>query len=334
MYPDRIFFNVGNGLFTMEIIDDVITVYDCGAQNVRMAKNVVYKCNILFSINIDILFLSHYDKDHVNGIYELLTQCSVKHVVLPHISPVSKFISYVHNRNNQLADFYIDTEEFILRNSPNTTITYVEPNVDINENIRENIEENAVQVGSTRTLSTGVLKLANLPDWYYVLYNRYVLNTIEEHNFLSALGLSSTASCMEIINVWKQRKLNMKKFLCQHTNIKINKLNDYSMTLWTGNLNDRNSCLYTGDYNANQYYNDLSRAYKSLLLNIRVVQVPHHGSVYNFNSNLIIQGAIHVISAKRPPYISRQHVNPTKVIAKIRKQGECVKCTMYRCVIV
>lgn len=58
-------------------------------------------------------------------------------------------------------------------------------------------------------------------------------------------------------------------------------------------------CLYTGDYNAKkkQEFSELVSKYKEVWKNIGILQVPHHGSSYNFNEGLINPGMICIISA-------------------------------------
>lgn len=50
-----------------------------------------------------------------------------------------------------------------------------------------------------------------------------------------------------------------------------------------------NGCLYTGDYNANgpQRFNQLKKAYQNYWNHIGCIQIPHHGSKYNYNEELI-----------------------------------------------
>lgn len=100
--------------------------------------------------------------------------------------------------------------------------------------------------------------------------------------------------------------------------IEITKINDYSMTLYSGSINSRNACLFLGDYNASMYYNELHNAYNSLWENICVIQVPHHGSKDNYSCRgLCKKDTLYVVSNKKGPYTSRQ-VNPDWVIKHLK----------------
>ncbi|UUE11276.1 hypothetical protein NMX13_06785 [Dickeya zeae] len=85
------FYPVGNGTFkTGSILDEnegnlFNWVYDCGSTRYltlnRILKNITVH---LGGANyIDMLVISHFDNDHVNGVEELLRHCHIKSLVLP-----------------------------------------------------------------------------------------------------------------------------------------------------------------------------------------------------------------------------------------------------------
>ena len=67
----RTFHNVGQALFCIEQVGGFTIVYDCGSEDKlgEMVKTAIHRT---FKRNdkVDIVFLSHYDRDHVtpNGI--------------------------------------------------------------------------------------------------------------------------------------------------------------------------------------------------------------------------------------------------------------------------
>lgn len=64
-------------------------------------------------------------------------------------------------------------------------------------------------------------------------------------------------------------------------------------------------CLYLGDYDAsgNERFNQLKVAYDELWYKIGCIQIPHHGSHYNFNSKLVDNNSFYFISAgSKNPY--------------------------------
>lgn len=87
----RIFYPVGQGAFyseTHKLGDRTFTmVYDCGSSTLK--KNEMVKIiENAFEENsiIDVLFISHFHADHVNGIELLAKRCKIKLVILPLIT--------------------------------------------------------------------------------------------------------------------------------------------------------------------------------------------------------------------------------------------------------
>ena len=81
MRHTRTFFPVGHGAFFVEKLDNVgdspfIAVYDCGdsANGVlvqKYAQQAFGKADDDYRVRIDILFISHFDSDHINGLKHL-----------------------------------------------------------------------------------------------------------------------------------------------------------------------------------------------------------------------------------------------------------------------
>ena len=76
---------VGQGGFSIERIDDFVTVFDCGSVS---SPQVVEKWIGKLQSEVDhvnVLFISHFDKDHVISIKYLLSKVSVLKVITPYI---------------------------------------------------------------------------------------------------------------------------------------------------------------------------------------------------------------------------------------------------------
>ena len=92
----RSFLPIGHGGFCVErFIEGLTVIYDCGTK----APTRVDIANIIskeFSKGspIDVLFVSHFHQDHINGIERLLKRCQVKRIVLPLISPQDQILCY------------------------------------------------------------------------------------------------------------------------------------------------------------------------------------------------------------------------------------------------
>ena len=59
-------------------------VYDCGSNQIDALTREI--TSVARNGNIDLLFISHLDSDHINGIDKLLSQVQVKEVVLPYLN--------------------------------------------------------------------------------------------------------------------------------------------------------------------------------------------------------------------------------------------------------
>lgn len=67
-------------------------VYDCGSERKKtVGREIENYVNCNDYAKLDILFLSHLDADHVNGIDQLLTLRRTETVVLPYLSPACRF---------------------------------------------------------------------------------------------------------------------------------------------------------------------------------------------------------------------------------------------------
>ena len=85
MKLERILHPVGQGGFSVEIIKDFCIVYDCGSIS---SYSMIESCIDHFSRKVkqvDVLFISHFDKDHVNGIRYLINSVPVKKAVTSYI---------------------------------------------------------------------------------------------------------------------------------------------------------------------------------------------------------------------------------------------------------
>lgn len=91
---------VGQGGFASGTIwserNAITYVYDCGAEGggapTRLREEVRSFCRpTQYPVNFDALFVSHFDRDHTNGIGDLLAQWKPAHVFLPYLTPVERF---------------------------------------------------------------------------------------------------------------------------------------------------------------------------------------------------------------------------------------------------
>lgn len=314
----RTFYSVGNGLFTFEQNDYCCSIYDCGGENATAIQNAFNRMPIAKRSNIPLLFISHYDNDHVNGLRDLLTDYNVEKVILPMLTPLEKFILSIRPgllKNTQ--SIINNPQDFITEISPETKVVYVDGDEEQrNDNEHINVES------LPQILANGTPILVG--NWQYIAYNIKSLNSSEILKFYKGLGFLVNPSMMDVINKLKSFNPKDLKNILRGilTKTEIRRCNDYCMTVWSGPiLNSHDGCLYTGDYNAKKNFARLYNAYKSQWCNTSIVQIPHHGSKYNYNHLLSSPCFMNVISASAGPYNSKKIVNPNGVISILRKNG-------------
>ena len=71
-------------------------VYDCGSNKLSRVREEIDKV-FQEGDRIDILFLSHFDYDHVNGVQYLLSRCNISTVIIPYLSEDEKYAFMLRN---------------------------------------------------------------------------------------------------------------------------------------------------------------------------------------------------------------------------------------------
>lgn len=307
----RTFHPVGQGAFYTERYllkgDEFTIVYDCGSTTLK-GKELERKIKSTFpkNHNIDILFISHFHADHINGIDVLAEHCKIKKVVLPLIEDTAKTLLKVTNLiDNDYSDTsLIDSpEDFFGDDIPIIKIKTNE--INLNSDGNELNLDGAIDIstigGSDEKLSGTVFKLNKDIDWLFIPFN-YEYNKRKEQ-FEEALGkYGLKLSEIDTINKIKRNKSNIIKAY----NEVDGDLNKNSMILFSGkNAEDyihcfkhfhyyhhshfQSGCLYMGDIDLNEpdIVRDINLKFKSLLSFIGTLQVPHHGSVRNFASSIL-----------------------------------------------
>ncbi len=98
----RVFHPVGQGAFYSERHfvngSEFTVVYDCGSTTLKKDE-LSRKIKSIFpkSHSIDVLFISHFHADHINGIEFLKEHCNIKRVVLPLLDESAKALVKVAN---------------------------------------------------------------------------------------------------------------------------------------------------------------------------------------------------------------------------------------------
>lgn len=278
---------------------------------------------------IHAVFISHLDEDHINGIPYLLKYCKVKNIFFPLIT--RKHAKYIKLYNvikyggvsTFLADFlenpYAALGKLEIEEIPRLyQIGEGEERdngVDA-ETILSGVDVADIIFGGTHKKS-GLYR-----EWVYIPYNfrqedrvkqlQTALNTLFHRDMTNA----------DLHEIWKRGIAAERELVKEAYRQVKGSFNTNSMTLYSGvrargllwqSMDDMNcrcfrhcgcnakeaGCLFTGDYDASGAYKwrDLEKAYRTYWDNIGCVQVPHHGSRHNYNTELAKMDAFYIISA-------------------------------------
>lgn len=316
----RIFHPIGQGAFYTERHNvggnEFTVVYDCGSSTLK-GKKLETKIKSTFpkGHKIDVLFISHFHSDHINGIEMLKDNYTIDKVVLPLIDDESKTLlkisNYLNDKNSDTQLIDNPTEYF----KENTTVIRVretnteEGNDGINiEDVTDisTISTSGQQVGSGTVFVSG---LAN-HGWLFIPFNYKQIERKKQFiKSLESQGLSLT----EIDTIEKIEKHKVKLRIA--FNAIDGELNENSMLLFSGgNANESllsfshhhysfypydfdeiySSCIYLGDIDLNQLdiVTDINKKLVKVLPYVGTIQVPHHGSVHNFDSSIFKNSSI------------------------------------------
>lgn len=302
MYSERFLDNEYNTVF--------LAVYDCGSTSPQKLKREV-SSSFTDRDDIDLLFISHLDSDHVCGIKRLKESVnSIRNVVLP-LLPDSVKNTYLLLADKVLTQIIGSPETFF----PNANIIYVRS---VSENKDDSTSLTLPLVGDkVREIESGTVispKSSLILDWGYIPYN-YDENT-RINAFKNELSLKRI----------QESQLNDPKFIAEHRTLlagiykKVcgNSVNDSSLVVYSGGINSQypskyihtsvghlrcstEASLYLGDADLNQtsinsaaISVDLKNRLdlKDLNKHIGSIQLPHHGSVKNFHLDLLSYGTV------------------------------------------
>lgn len=337
-------------------------VYDCGSKNNKALTTAINKMFPKEKAEVDVLFLSHFHDDHVNGVVYLRSRVQqINCVVMPLLQP-SQIVMAFLSCNIDLFNIYTFKKTYkinkiVFIDRVGTSSPDVEPS---SRNQRPNINNTNSQAGGVRNIedlhdleiiSSGTsLGLKRLPkrnhthEWTYIPFNmcdeseydnfKKFLEGEDSHlaerlkkliggcNLGNMYGIKFTG----LLSDWNEIKTRVKKFYKRYINKSKNysDFNDSSMIVYSGpiknntdlrrrvwtieSINTQGSlikftnkqekrdklvaALYIGDMNLNKnvgslkVYEYIHEELKDYVVNLGLIQIPHHGSKHNFNNGL------------------------------------------------
>ena len=320
---ERIFYPIGQGAFYSEKHNNFNIVYDCGNwKNTKLADKVVKQAFLKDEV-IDILFISHFDYDHINKISTLKEHTRIKKVIMPLLHNDEKIllINFYRALNFQILTLIENPQEFFGEETQIITIEASENNENpISDNIEPIDLDNLI---NTRIKSGSILrKRFDTYEWVFIPFNyEYKNRNNKLENLLSKNGFDvdklKTDPTYTINKVISKRK----KLKDIYTKVGGN-INQNSMLLYSGinHLHEdceqetfsfdyvyryytcddefhhirwhrmkeegcRVSCIYTGDTDLNIV--NIKSIYQNFWQSVGTIQIPHHGDIKSFDKSIL-----------------------------------------------
>lgn len=310
----RSFNSVGQGAFYTECFENEFNVvYDCGTLSEQHYLEQEIKRVFKKGTIINAVFLSHLHFDHISGLEYLMKHFHVERILLPLLTEENKVLTLLkhkstENTNDFIFNFIMRPQDAIDKRDKSTKIVYID---EYDGNDYE-IANFYLDPDERRTLiRSGTRIVVGKKKWIYVPFNFRQKSRIEQlKKSLLDNGIGIPSDEKEVINLVKNKKEEL---------IKVFKgiegdLNTNSMTLYSGLDNGhavsvyrtdelktqskyssshalalKPGCLYLGDYNLNgsMKWKDFIKSYDKYLKSVGIIQIPHHGSRYNYNTEIL-----------------------------------------------
>lgn len=365
IYLFRTIHPVGQGGFYTERFKEISSfkkksynvVYDCGSDTGKagngISRYVQREIDSVFSRNekIDIVFISHLDNDHINGLEYLIREHDVRNICIPLLNSNEKLLALVKCAVEGLREtsfvykFILDPVESVSGLPKPPRIIFVSP---LGENF-ENSERSILSVNQfPDNLKTGnqiVLENSEsigIPSlhgkrryfWIYLPVNLDGAELSEKlEGYLNEEKIPVPTNSEEIKMLLENRSA-FKKLKAFYQALPHGGINAHSMIVYSGppevtrcgfegfwrlayaDLYTRlyehlyfervykypksSGCLYTGDFAINKVKWSRIKSYcASLIEQIGVLQLPHHGSRHNYDSCMLENSPVCFISVGR-----------------------------------
>lgn len=348
--------NAGQGLFYIGEINlsnrkTFKFIYDCGGNNISGAINQ----HITQDDVIDMLVISHFDDDHINGLPDLFNKVSkIKRIFIPYYWGREDYLllmAYVYG-NGATFD---KVDEIVLVNSSEG----VEDEQDFNEIITEEVPDiNRYRLQNTKIKKIGNTVLSVEGKWIFKFYNARIstdINTVisDINNLISNNNYKDLEELLE--RNLNAAKAGLRTIYSNYCSSKYNnsKQNQSSLCLYHAPkkretygiclmLNNgvrfrhyieicRFGTMLTGDISLKtkknpKNYNEFKERYKNEIDDIGIFLLPHHGANNNWNS-LILRDFMWPPIFLNSSGINNRFKHPgSMVIKELQKKSRIVCC--------
>jgi len=303
----RTFHPIGQGGFVTERFTSFNMVYDCGS----LTNNKILEEQINNAFypdeKIDLLFISHFDADHINGIDLLKSRYKIKRVIIPLLTDkeiqLQIFVNEnVYNFSNSIIvespEEYFGSETNIIRVTPTG-------------------EDDTILEGTTdptkldKTIRSG--RKIGIGNWCFVPFNfkfserspdllkKLKLNKIKPENPNSILNKNDkikeayysirgklNGNSMILISYGQGKDQNISQF-SHRSHLRHPNFRRFDRFYLDESGLQGNGCLYFGDFNLriDSAFRDIETRIKSIINSIGTIQIPHHGSFHNFDKRIL-----------------------------------------------
>lgn len=324
---------VGIGAFCIErFVDEdserckFLVVYDCGKgrrnSTSNALKNIIDQELGICGKPVDLLFLSHFDNDHINGLAYLLHSGLVNsadtRVFLPLIqAPYLYLYEYINNL------YYIEAVNFLKQHR--IKIVFVKPDRQFDEEqMREEDNHDPELITGSETIESYTpwfLPNSVYAFWKYVpfylqdngIYNAFLVHVIHNNKYgITQNDFYNFLNWDADKKKWLKHKYQNFRYNKRLPFIGVSPINTNAMLLISDKTENTTiqgtsiaftdfngmkimlnalgcSALYTSDVGLNdqQYFNKVSGAIQNYIVGQRVglFQIPHHASIHCYNSD-------------------------------------------------
>ena len=311
----RIFHPVGQGAFYSERHENHNIVYDCGCMSVSKGKKVVSQSFSKEDV-IDILFISHFDYDHISLIEDLKTTVKeIRNVVIPLLHRNEKILlSNIFKAlgENNLATLVKKPEKFFGAETRIISVQVYKKKRKRNPEKEKVTNINAINLTSIEEkIQSGTpITIDDDSDWVFIPFNYKHKDRNKE--FLDNLKDDEIEKLKSSEHIFDSEFRNKIKMVYKKIN---GNINENSMFLYSGptennltfqdlywenhifnnfpcylfshsfGISKKVGCLYTGDGKLN--FVDEEEIYKKYWNLIGTIQIPHHGSLTSFDNKIL-----------------------------------------------
>jgi hypothetical protein len=346
--------NAGQGLFYIGEIDrskgeKFKFIYDCGGNNISGAINQ----HITKGEVIDMLVISHFDDDHINGLPDLFNKVDkIKKIFIPYYRGIEDYLllmAYIYG-NGATFD---KVDEIVLVNSSEG----VEDEQDFNEIITEEVPD--INRYNLPNVKAGIIRnkvLSVEKKWIFKFYNARIstdINTVisDINNLISNNNRKDLEELLKLnLNA---AKVGLRTIYSNYCSSKYNnsKQNQSSLCLYHAPM-ERETCgihfmsydrvyfrscietpclgtMLTGDISLKtkkkiQNYDDFIKRYEKEAYNTGIFLLPHHGANNNWNS-LILEDFMRTPIFLNSSGINNRFKHPgSMVIKELQNNGRIV----------